>query len=243
MEKNMQLMISVINSDEAKDAAAAGANILDVKNPKEGSLGAQFPRVIKQVKSESGGSVKVSAAIGDMPNLPGTAALAALGAAACGVDYVKVGLFGPYTKAEAIFLLREVRLALGDYPTIAIIAGGYADAERAGTLNPFWLPNIAASAGIAGCLLDTAIKDGHNLLEFISPVVLLALGNEAHASGLLFGLAGSLREEDLPLIRDAGADVAGLRTAVCRDRKRTGPLDAGQVRRLCEINTLSNVEA
>ena len=218
----MQLMISVINAQEAMDAAEAGANILDVKNPIEGSLGAQFPRVIKQVKKSSPGSVKVSAAIGDMPNLPGTAALAALGAASCGIDYLKVGLFGSYTQAQAIYLLSEIRLALCDYPTIAIIAGGYADAERAGTLNPVWLPNIAASSGIAGCLIDTAIKDGHTLLEFISPVDLHTLVKEAHAGGLLVGLAGALREQDLPVICQLGADVAGIRSAVCRDRNRSG---------------------
>jgi (5-formylfuran-3-yl)methyl phosphate synthase len=238
----MQLMISVINAEEAKEAAASGADILDVKNPKEGSLGAQFPRVIKQIKKDSGGLVKVSAAIGDMPNLPGTAALAALGAATCGIDYVKVGLFGPYSEAESIFLLQEIRLALCEYPTIAIVAAGYADAERAGTLNPLWLPNIAASAGIAGCLIDTAIKDGHNLFEFITPPILRILVNEAHTSGLLFGVAGALREQDLPIVRDTGADVAGVRTAVCRNRDRTSPLDAEQVRRLCSINALSRSE-
>jgi len=242
-EIDMQLMISVISAEEAKEAAAAGANILDVKNPAEGSLGAQFPRVIKQVKNVSGGLVKVSAAIGDMPNLPGTASLAALGAAACGADYVKVGLFGPRNESESIFLLREVRQALRDYPGVAVIAAGYADAERAGTLNPLWLPHIAASAGVAGCLLDTAIKDGHNLFDFLTPDVLRILANEAHAAGLLFGLAGALREQDLPLIRDIGADVVGVRTAACRDHQRSGPLDAGQVRRLCEIIAQPHAEA
>jgi (5-formylfuran-3-yl)methyl phosphate synthase len=243
LEKIMQLMISVINAEEAKEAAAAGADILDVKNPNEGSLGAQFPRVIKQISKDSGGLVKVSAAIGDMPNLPGTAALAALGAATCGIDYVKVGLFGPYSKTESIFLLQEVRLALCEYPTIAIVAAGYADAERAGTLNPLWLPNIAACAGMAGCLIDTAIKDGHNLFEFITPQVLRTLVDEAHASGLLFGAAGALREQDLPILRDTGADVAGVRTAVCHNQNRTSTLDAEQVRRLCNINALSRSEA
>ncbi len=233
----MQLMISILSAEEAKEAVAAGANILDVKNPAEGSLGAQFPRVIKQVRNVCGELIKVSAAIGDMPNLPGTASLAALGAATCGANYVKVGLFGPYTIAESIFMLKEVRQALCDYPNVAIIAAGYADYERTGTMNPMLLPNVASSAGIAGCMLDTAIKDGHHLLDFISPEVLRILANEAHANGLLFGLAGALREQDLPSIRDLGADVAGVRTAVCRDRQRNGPLDAEQVRRLCEIIT------
>jgi uncharacterized protein (UPF0264 family) len=234
----MQLMISVINAEEAREAAAGGADILDVKNPSEGSLGAQFPRVIEQVKSVATSSVKVSAAIGDMPNLPGTASLAALGAASCGVDYVKVGLYGPRTESEAIYLLREVRQALSRHPSVALIAAGYADAQRSGTLDPQLLPQIAASAGAEGCLVDTAIKDGCHLFDFLTPQALQVLAGRAHEAGLLFGLAGALREQDLPLILHLGADIVGVRTAACLNGCRNGPLDPGRVRRLHELITL-----
>ena len=76
----MKLLVSVVSADEARIAAAAGADIVDVKNPAEGSLGAPSPAVIAAVRDAVGAERPVSAAIGDMPNLPGTAALAALGA-------------------------------------------------------------------------------------------------------------------------------------------------------------------
>ena len=75
----MRLMISVTSAEEAHAAMAGGAEILDVKNPAEGSLGAQSPSIIREIKSLISDRVELSAAIGDMPNLPGTAALAALG--------------------------------------------------------------------------------------------------------------------------------------------------------------------
>ena len=81
----MKLMVSVLSAEEAHEAIEGGAEILDIKNPAEGSLGAQPPQVIREVKKFGAGRVEISAAIGDMPNLPGTAALAALGAASCGV--------------------------------------------------------------------------------------------------------------------------------------------------------------
>ena len=172
-----------------------------------------------------------------MPNLPGTASLAALGAASCGADYVKVGLWGPRTEAEAAFLLQEVQQAVSSFP-IAVIAALYADAHRAGTLDPQLLPHIARAAGVAGCMLDTAIKDGRHLFDFLSPEMLRALAAQAHTAGLLFALAGTLREQDLPLVRDLGADVAGVRSAACRDDRRAGPLDAERVRRLREVIAL-----
>jgi len=238
----MQLLISVISADEARDAVAGGADILDVKNPAEGSLGAHFPRVIQQIRASAPRPLKVSVAIGDMPNLPGTASLAALGAASCGADYVKVGLWGPRTEAEATFLLQEVQQAVSSFP-IAVIAALYADAHRAGTLDPQLLPHIARAAGVAGCMLDTAIKDGRHLFDFLSPEILRDLAAQAHAAGLLFALAGTLREQDLPLVRDLGADVAGVRSAACQDNRRAGPLDAERVRRLREVIALPMQDA
>ncbi len=227
----MRIMISVVSADEAREALLGGAEILDVKNPEEGSFGAQFPRVIREVKNVASGKVEISAAIGDLPNLPGTAALAALGAAFCGADYVKAGLYGPRSEADAIALLREVEHAVEKFGSL-VIAAGYADFNRAGTLDPKCLPRVAAIAGVKGCLLDTYVKDGCNLFEFLDPQDLRHLAEEAHKSGLLFGLAGGLRGQDLPVVRDLGADIAGFRTAVCRGNKRNGALDAERVRRL-----------
>ena len=80
----MKLLVSVVNKREALEAVKGGAHIVDVKNPKEGSLGANFPRVIRRVENVVPSHVEVSATIGDLPNLPGTASLAALGAVSSG---------------------------------------------------------------------------------------------------------------------------------------------------------------
>jgi uncharacterized protein (UPF0264 family) len=48
----MKLLISPINKEEAIIASRGGADIVDVKNPKEGSLGANFPWVIRDVKED-----------------------------------------------------------------------------------------------------------------------------------------------------------------------------------------------
>ena len=136
--------------------------------------------------------MELSAAIGDMPNLPGTAALAAFGAAACGVDFIKVGLHGPRTESDAIALLREVQQAVVGYNTF-VIAAAYADFQRAGTMNPAHLPAWAVSAGIRGCMLDTAIKDGQSLFAFMDPPELRVLAERAHEAGLILGLAGALQ--------------------------------------------------
>src|SRR3990170_7567664 len=105
-------MISVRDETEAAAAVAGGADIIDIKNPNEGSLGAQPPHVITAIVKAVPPAIPVSASIGDVPNLPGTVALAGLGAALCGVRFVKVGLLGARNPEEAVGLLRALKLAL-----------------------------------------------------------------------------------------------------------------------------------
>jgi (5-formylfuran-3-yl)methyl phosphate synthase len=227
----VRLLVSVVDAGEARDAATAGADIVDVKNPAEGSLGAPSPAVIADIRAAVPAALPVSAAIGDMPNLPGTAALAALGAAHSGAGFVKVGLWGASTEAEAVALLRTVREAARD---AAVVAGAYADARRVAhaPLAPQLLPRVAHAAGVELCLLDTAIKDGRGLLDWLSPEALTALVDEAHALGLEVALAGALRAEDLPIVGAAGADIVGVRSAACADGRRSGALDPSRVRAL-----------
>ena len=227
----MKLLVSVVDVDEARLAAGAGADIVDVKNPAEGSRGAPSPAVIAAIRAAVPEALPVSAAIGDMPNLPGTAALAALGAAHSGAMFVKVGLWGASTEADAIALLRTVRQAA---PDAVVVAGAYADARRVAhsPLAPGLLPRVARAAGVDVCLLDTAVKDGRGLLDWLSAHALTALVDEAHELGLEVALAGALRAEDMPVVGATGADIVGVRSAACAAGRRTGSLDPARVRAL-----------
>ena len=227
----MKLLVSVVDAAEARAAAGAGADIVDVKNPAEGSLGAPSPAVIADVRAAVPDELPVSAAIGDMPNLPGTAALAALGAARSGATYVKVGLWGATTEAQAVELLVQVREAARGAVTVA---AAYADARRVAhaPLAPELLPRVACAAGADVCLLDTAVKDGRGLLDWLSPDALAALVDEAHELGLEVALAGALRAQDLPVVAATGADIAGVRSAACGGDRRSGRLEPARVRAL-----------
>jgi len=226
--------VSVLDAAEARQAAAAGADIVDVKNPGEGSLGAPSPAVIEDVRAAVPADIPVSAAIGDMPNLPGTAALAALGAARSGASFVKAGLWGVSTEAEALDLVRAIRDAVANVPAATVVAAAYADARRVphAPLPPELLPRVARAAGAGICLLDTAVKDGRGLLDWLSADALTSLVDEAHAAGLQMALAGALRAADLPLVGATGADIAGVRSAACGEAGRLGPLDPARVRAL-----------
>lgn len=218
----MKLLISPKNAEEAKEAIAGGADIIDVKNPDEGALGANYPWVIGEIKAVCPRNVQVSCTIGEMPDLPASISLAARGAATLGVDYIKVGLGGIKTPEQAVNLLQSVRRAAKQAnPNVKIVAAGYADMGK-GAINPLKIPQIAHDAGAEVAMLDTAAKNGKTLLNHLTQSELKKFVDSAHGFGLQAALAGSLRKRDLPVVLGLGADVAGLRGAACTgsDRNR-----------------------
>jgi uncharacterized protein (UPF0264 family) len=229
----MRLLVSVVNEKEAFNAVEGGAHIVDVKNPKEGSLGANFPRVIRGVREAVPGNVEVSATIGDLPNLPGTASLAALGAAVSGAEYIKAGLFGVKKASEALYLLREVCRAVKEHSSsLKVIAAGYADYRSVGCLNPLKLPEVACAAGADGVMVDVKLKGlGNSVFRFLSKGELKKLVDRAHELDLIAAIAGSLNKADVPSLCTLGADIIGVRGAVCAGKDRlNGVVQAELVR-------------
>ena len=233
----MKLLISPKNETEALEAIAGGADIIDVKNPKEGPLGANFPWVIKRIRQITPANIEVSCTLGEAPNLPGSMALAALGAATTGVNYIKAGLYGLKTPEEAVHLMRNITKAAKEYnPLIKVVASGYADAARISTVDPLLVPKIAHEAQADIAMLDTAIKDGKSLFTFLTETQLQQFVGTAHNYGLRAALAGSLQKEDLPAVCALGVDVVGLRGAACTLNDRVnGQITREKVQELAEI--------
>jgi uncharacterized protein (UPF0264 family) len=219
----MKLLVSVVSVDEARSALAGGADIIDVKDPAEGALGAPSARVLADVVRAVGTAAPVSVALGDLPALPHTAALAARGAALTGARYVKVGLRGVRELEGAVAMMSAVAEAV-DPPT-AVIAAAYADAHALDppALAPAWLPELVQRTGIAGALVDTFTKDGRGLYGWLSESELSDLIGRTRQAGAAFAVAGQLRRGQL---RRVAADVVGVRSAVCRGGDRTAELQA-----------------
>ncbi|MFF7250660.1 (5-formylfuran-3-yl)methyl phosphate synthase [Embleya sp. NPDC008237] len=226
----MLLLISPDSVEEALDCARAAAHldIVDVKKPDEGSLGANFPWVIREIREVVPADKPVSATVGDVPYKPGTVAQAALGAVVSGATYIKVGLHGCTTPEQAIEVMRGVVRAVKDHrPDAFVVASGYADAHRVGCVNPLALPDIAHRSGSDAAMLDTAIKDGTRLFDHVPPDVCAEFVRSAHEADLLAALAGSIKIGDLGRLTAMGTDIVGVRGAVCAGGDRTrGRIDA-----------------
>jgi uncharacterized protein (UPF0264 family) len=218
----MRLLVSPMNLEEARVAMAGGADILDVKNPKEGSLGANFPWAIREVVDLAKGKVPVSATIGDLDYKPGTASLAALGAAVSGADYIKAGLLGVRTADQAADMLSSIVRAVKDFEKRKkVVASAYSDFGRVGSISPMLLSDVAKSSGADVVMVDTAIKDGRSTFEFMSEQELSEFISAGQRLGLEVAIAGTIGFEDLDLLKRLNPDIIGVRGIVCGGDRRS----------------------
>ena len=233
----MRLLVSVADREEAVAALAGGADVIDAKDPTTGPLGAVSIAVLREIHAATNGTRPVTAALGDAADKRAVER-AARAFAAAGAMLVKVGFAG-VTGAErvAALLVAAVRGATsGSDGRCGVIAVSYADAHRVAGPAPSALIEAAATAGATGVLLDTADKNGPGVRDLLSPGALAAWVAQAHEARLLAAVAGRLQLDDLGFVRDAGADIAGVRGAAC-EGGRTGRVTAGKVcvlRMLCE---------
>ena len=227
----MQLLISVVNEQETIAAIKGGADIIDVKNPNEGSLGANSPGIIRGIRRATPPEIPVSAAIGDAPDLPGLMSLAALGAATCNIQYIKVGLYGVKSVERAVNLLKEIKKPVKEYDKkIKVIAVGYGDAHKINALSPLECPGAAFEAGVDGCMLDTIVKGEGNLFSNLSIDKLHRFIEDCRMNNLLSALAGSLSIEHIRMLNELDPDIIGFRGAVCSGDRLNGTLSAEAVR-------------
>lgn len=223
--------------DEAMSIIEGGADIIDIKNIKEGSLGANFPWRIREISDfVHKHGVVASATLGDLPYKPGTAALAAYGAGMSGPDYVKAGLYGMDTYQEAYDMMDAIQRALRSAnPNITVVASGYADFRRFGGLNLHDLVLAARDTQCDAVMVDTAIKDGKTLFDVLSFDEICEFVQMGHDAGMQVALAGSIKFEHADLIFRSGADIVGVRGAVCEGKDRSTRISAAKTREFTDL--------
>lgn len=198
------LLASVLSAEEAGLAVRAGVDIVDLKDPGQGALGALPDRVIRESLARVAGRRPVSATAGDLPMVPGVVAGAAARIGALGVDFVKVGIFPGGDLAGCLDALAE-EAARG----LKVVAVMFADLEP-----DFTLVREVAARGFAGVMLDTADKGGGGLRSHLGQGRLEVFVRQARARGLFTGLAGSLGPADVAPLLSLGPDYLGFRGAL-----------------------------
>jgi (5-formylfuran-3-yl)methyl phosphate synthase len=221
----MTLMLaSVTNPVEAEAVWVGGADIIDLKDPAKGALGALDAGVAAGIVRSVGKRRPVSAAAGASLGAPGAIVDAVAAMAATGVDYVKVGFSSDGTGADCV-------RALGPHASNTKLVG-VLFADCAPDLD---LLTLMANSGFTGAMLDTAKKGAGRLLDHMDIAALDRFIDRCRESGLISGLAGSLEAPDVPRLLPLQPNYLGFRGSLCQGRAREAAIDAASVRMIRDL--------
>jgi uncharacterized protein (UPF0264 family) len=222
-----KLLVSVRSAAEARDALAAGIDLVDLKEPRRGALGAVDWEVATEVALLAAGRTPVSMALGELMDdsrdtrrtIPP------------GVAYVKLGMAGAAIEAD---WPRRWRAALATLPAFAVpVAVVYADWRAAQAPRPNDVLALGRELGCGALLVDTWRKSAGGLLECIAVHELAELLSGARACGMLGVVGGSLNWDTVGLVLDLAPDYVAVRGAVCHG-SRLAALDGKLVEQWVE---------
>jgi len=222
------LLVSVRSAAEAELALAGGADLIDVKEPRRGSLGAADPVVWDEVRRVVAGRTPVSAALGELlPALRDENLQHAQG-----MSFAKVGLAG--CSAVSDWASRWTRAMRALPAGVQPVAVHYVDRRTARSPPAVELLPIAAMLRSPYLLLDTFDKSAGRLLDHLSLDQLAALTEQAATHGLRLVLAGSLDEGAIRRLAPLRPAYFAVRGAVCGG-DRMQAIELARVKRLAEV--------
>jgi hypothetical protein len=234
----MELLVSVRSPAEAQDALQGGAGLIDVKEPRNGSLGRPSEATVAAVVRQVAGRRPVSAALGELTEYQAGLSLK-------GLAFVKWGLAGCRNRGWRTELAEVGQCVQRDYPGLHTVAVAYVDWKRAESPAVKDVLDFAEKNNWPVVLLDTFVKDGPTLLDWLSNNEICQIKSFCRSAGIKLALAGSLNLDQLISLRPIRPDWFAVRGAACLQGLRKRHVDAAAVRRLVNSlqSPLSSVES
>ncbi len=225
-----QLLVSVRSADEALTAIEGGADLIDVKEPANGSLGRADDAAIHAIIRAVGGRRPMSAALGEWIDGESDLRIPSLA-------YVKWGLAGCAGNGDWRPAM-EAGLRRTDAPKLVLVA--YADWQCAQAPSVDDVFELACSHPGGVMLIDTCCKEHANgrrpsLLDWLSVREIRRLCGVAREFDVRIALAGSLGVEEIATLIDVQPDWFAVRGAACGSGDRGNDIEACKVRALAEL--------
>ena len=232
-----KLLVSFKNLYEISNEVLDEIDILDLKNPEKGSIGSWSKQGIRKATSKFGRKKKISATLGDIMDTQNL--LKRLN------DFDKLDLcfikFGLFSFGNANLLERIKLIGEKKYHT-ELVCVIFVDDKR--TVS-FTLKNLEFFKifGIKYLLLDTFKKNDKDLLSFCNEPFLRKFINECKGYKIRVGLAGKIKEKQIPFLINLKPDIIGLRSAVCEKYQRNSTIEIGKLKKISSYFSFSKSRA
>ena len=225
------LLVSVRSVAEAEAALAGGAALLDVKEPRNGSLGRAPAHALSAILDWVRSRRPVSAAMGEVVEDQPPCLDARL-------SFIKWGLAGSDRLAWRDLLTPHLQRP--GHPQVVVVA--YADWQCARAPSLADVVTFACQKSGNVLLIDTHCKDPDSrtkgqaptLLDWVSCEEIVDVCAQCRSAGVRVALAGSLGRREIKRLKPARPDWLGVRGAVC-EGGRAGTVDTGLVRDLARL--------
>jgi (5-formylfuran-3-yl)methyl phosphate synthase len=259
--KTPKLLISITTPAEALAAHAAGADIIDIKDPTTGPLGMPSLQTIQQITTTLFPSDQTpdprpqtlphptifSLALGELAEIPHSPLFKLTTNSPSDTTHYPLPTthLRPFSFAKTALANAPAnwptlfRNLFNQLPQITPVLALYApmhprESQALGQAHadPISTITLAAQHGARGILLDTYTKDGRSLLDSLYAPFLPAIIHHTHALGLWIALAGSLRLHHIPTLLKLNPDILGFRGAACTNHNRTASIDPEKIQQL-----------
>lgn len=231
------LLVSVRNADEALAALAGGADVIDVKEPSRGSLGAADRSTIAEVVRVIDGRAPVTAAAGELVDLMPMLEANSSVPLSPGVSLAKIGLSqcGILHNWQAHWQKAIAAIQIAGSDNAQPVAVIYADWQAARTPNPDQIYSLALAIGCRVVLIDTWIKSSGTLFDHWPTEDLRHFVDRVQISGkIAVVLAGSLTDTNLLRAAELRPKLVAVRGAAC-DAGRESSISQNGVAKLRQL--------
>jgi (5-formylfuran-3-yl)methyl phosphate synthase len=225
------LLVSVRTRQEALAAIEGGADIIDIKEPANGPLGAASTSVRREIAEACARGEprpRISAAAGELLEHGSPRAWDAVE----GIAFHKLGLSG-CRGLDWRAGLESWAASLRDRPRpSSLVPVAYGDHPQAASPPPLEVLGGAADLGIELILVDTHDKSRGTLRDCMRDGEIARLIEEGRRRGVRVALAGSLSLIDITELAPLGALALGVRGSACAGSRRDGEVSRERVREL-----------
>jgi (5-formylfuran-3-yl)methyl phosphate synthase len=232
------LLVSVRNVTEAQTALSAGADVIDVKEPNRGPLGAADVEEIAAIVGAVQSRVPVTAAFGELLEPPDTAKHGVMDSdVRTGISLFKIGLAGCGLVNDWQARWANVISSWGHESRISHarpVAVAYADWQAADAPKPQEVLNAGIELGCPALLVDTWNKSFGGLFEHWPATSLHDFVRRVQHQGMVVVLAGSLTGDQIREAASLGPDLIAVRGAAC-EISRNGEVSFDRVRALKQL--------
>jgi uncharacterized protein (UPF0264 family) len=239
------LLVSVRNAAEALTALSAGADVIDVKDPRRGALGRADTHEVVAVVEAIAGRAPVTVALGELSELADLVTQHTADAIPLGISLFKIGLAGCRNLKDWPQLWRKLNdqyARAGEEAPAKPVAVVYADWKLANAPEPDDVLAAAIEIGCPALLIDTWCKTAGSSFDHWPRESTLQFIHRARKHELHIVLAGSLGITQIPQAMFLEPDLIAVRGAACEGGRDSAISHAKvkQLKQLVGSYTISN---